>query len=297
MERIQSRLPLLRDAVVEADARKQRRLLEHAERRTISHSAMIAESSQRRKSEFFQHSLQEKEDLVTTLDYDDNLAPSGHDSQVIVQGTAAEVDPPHILSGHVDRNASNQRESNVQEKFGKASGGAVAVVRKKATVQVHLPLFSHSALDDDMDNASHFSLFADKPSSPPEMNSGKTPHSSNRDVQFKRALRLSADDKHRSSQEYVATASAARVPVQSTQRRSVPSESGRQESFLDSRRSTQKTDMVRVSAAALPKAVVPSRKFPLAGTRAVAAVMEKKTAVTLQGQSSPGDWFNVDESF
>eukprot|EP01036_Dinobryon_divergens_P029479 gene29479-38582_t len=292
LERIQSRLPLLRNAVVEADERKQRRLLEHAERRSISHNAMIAESSQRKKSEFFQHSLQEKEDLVTTLDYDDNLAPFGHDSQVIVQGTAAEVDPSHILSGHVDRNASTQKESNVQEKFGKASGGAVAVVRKKATVQVHLPLFSHSALDDDMDNASHFSLFADKPSSPPEMNSGKTPHSSNRDVQFKR-VRLSADDKHRSSQEY----SAARVPVQSTQSRSVPSESCRQESFLDSRRSTQKADIGRVSAAALPKAVVPSRKFPFAGNRAVAAVVEKKPAVTLQGQSSPGDWFNVDDSF
>ena len=283
--------------MVDSDARKQRRLLELAERRTISRNATIADSSQRRKSECFQHSLQEKEDLVTNLEYDDNFAPSGHDSQVIVQ---AEVDPPrvvsHIPSGHTNLNASNQRESTAApEKVGIAcSGGGGAAVRKKATVQVHLPLFSHNALDDDMDNASHFSFFADKPPSPPEMNSGKTPHSSNRDAQFKRA-RLSADDKHRSSQEYVASVAAttARVPaVQFTQRRSVqtPSESDR--------RPTQKADIARVSAgAALPKAVVPSRKFPFAGNRAVTTVLEKKTTVTLQGQSSPGDWFNVDDSF
>ena len=150
-----------------------------------------------------------------------------------------------------------------------------------------------------MDNVSHFSLFADKPHSPPEMNFGRTPYSSNLEARFKQG-RLAEGGKN-FSQERKATAepstATAKAPVQPTQRKSAQqssSESYRQDSSLHSHRPTQKSDVARVSA--LPKGVH-SRKFSLIGSRAAMELKEKKPAIALPGQSSPGDWFNVDDSF
>jgi hypothetical protein len=280
-------------------------MLQHAERRSIIRNSKNAESSQRRsssKTENFQHCTHAEEALVTTLAYDEHIAPSCQEDSQVLDGnmtktaTAAGIDPHTNESNYLSENGGGNA-LNSTETIGKPNV-ATAVIRKK-TIQVHLPLFTNNTLDDEMDNVGHFSLFADKPHSPPEMNFGRTPYSSSLEARFKQG-RLAEGGKN-FSQERKATAepsiATAKAPVQPTQRKSAQqssSESYRQDSSLHSHRPTQKSDVARVSA--LPKGVH-SRKFSLIGSRAATELKEKKPAIALPGQSSPGDWFNVDDSF